>query len=87
MGCAVKPAALSDLLDRRIRGAQQVFRLPQPALQQIFMRRSANVSLKAANQVRFADTALFSKQIQSKFLCKMAVDIPYGRLQKAGGRG
>ena len=86
MGCAVKPAALSDLLDRRIRGAQQVFRLPQPVLQQIFMRRTANVSLKAANQVRFADAALFSKQIQSKFLCKMAVDIPYGRLQKAADR-
>ena len=64
-----------------------MFRLPQPVLQQIFMRRTANVSLKAANQVRFADAALLSKQIQSKFLCKMAVDIPYGRLQKAAGRG
>lgn len=64
-----------------------MFRLPQPVLQQIFMRRTANVSLKAANQVRFADAALLSKQIQSKFLCKMAVDIPYGRLQKAADRG
>lgn len=87
MGCTVEPTPLSDLFHCRIRGAQQVFRLPQPVLQQIFMRRTANVSLKAANQVRFADTALFSKQIQSKFLCKMAVDIPYGRLQKAAGRG
>ena len=57
MGCTVGPTPLSDLFHCRIRGAQQVFRLPQPVLQQIFMRRTVNVSLKAANQVRFADAA------------------------------
>ena len=83
----VEAAVLGNLLNGQVTGQQQTLGLTQTVLQQILMRRTADVSLEAADKVGFADAAHLGKVVQRNVIGKMTVNIRQCRCKQLADDG
>ena len=84
---AVKAAVLRDLLYGEVAREQQALGLPQPILQQIFMRRAADIALEAADKMRLAHAAAVGQLVERNVLGVAVMDIRQRRSEKLARHG
>ena len=64
VGCAVEAALLGYLLHGGTGSQQQTLGLAQTVAEQVFMRRTVDVTVEAADEVGFAHTADFRERTE-----------------------